>query len=374
MYVLRSTILLLTFLLILKISKAQNVIPDSAIIKLLADNHIPGLGACAIDSGKITWTGYYGYQDIFKKKKVTENTIFMVASTSKTVTSAALIKLYGEGRFQMDDDVNRYLPFKVANPGYPAVPITFGQLLRHRSSIKDNEEYMEQFWNTNHGDPTIPLASFLKNYLSPGGKNYDAKKNFYQERPDSVFHYCNIGIALIGYLVERISGIPFDQFCKQRLFSPLEMSHTAWFLKDLDSNQVAVPTNYSDSLKRYVSLGYGGYPDYPAGELRTSVTEFAHFLISWTQNGKFKSKQVFKNSAIQKLTPADYDLGFYTWFLFPTDKGRIIYCHTGGDNGVMTFIGFSPATKRGIIILMNGVISNRDQFKKLINLVYDGAP
>jgi CubicO group peptidase (beta-lactamase class C family) len=182
-----------------------------------------------------------------------------------------------------------------------------------------------------------------------------------------------VGIALVGYLVERISGMPFDQFCKQRLFVPLKMNHTAWFLKDLDSERIAMPTSYSDSLKQYINLGYGGYPDYPAGELRTSVTEFAHFLITWTQDGKFNGRQIFNKSTIQKLTPVDFNLGFYTWFLFPTDKGQIIYTHTGGDIGVRAFIGFSPRTKRGIIILMNGVIDKNDQFKKLINLVYDNA-
>jgi CubicO group peptidase (beta-lactamase class C family) len=373
MNILKRGFMLAALLLVSTFSLAQNTSLDSGIIKLMADNHIPGLAACAIDSGKMTWAGYYGYQDILKKIPVTESTLFAVASTSKTITSAALMQLYGEGRFKMDDDVNKFLPFRVANPSYINTPITFGELLRHRSSIKDNGDYLGQFWDVNHGDPTIPLARFLKDYLSPDGKNYDVKKNFYQEKPDSAFHYCNVGIALVGYLVERISGMPFDQFCKQRLFIPLEMNHTAWFLKDLDSNRVAMPTAYSDSLKRYLNLGYGGYPDYPAGELRTSISDFAHFLIAWTQNGNFKGKQVFKNSVIQKLTPVDYDLGFYTWFLFATDKGRILYMHTGGDNGVLTFIGFSPSTKRGIIILMNGVIDNNEQFKKLINTIYDNA-
>ena len=374
MYNLKRIVLLTMLLMTAFFSWAQNKSLDSGIVKLMADNHIPGLAACAIDSGKIKWTGYYGYQDILRGKPVTGKTLFAVASTSKTVTSAALMQLYGRGRFKMDDDINKFLPFKVANPDYPGVPIIFGELLRHRSSIKDNDDYLGQFWTVNHGDPTIPLDRFLKDYLSPGGKNYDAKKNFYDEKPDSTFHYCNVGIALVGYLVERMADMPFDQYCKKYLFEPLQMAHTAWYLKDLDTSLIAMPTAYSDSLKRYVSLGYGGYPDYPAGEMRTGVTEFAHFLIAWTQGGKFSGQQVFKSSAIHLLTPADYDLGFYTWFLFPTDKGRILYMHTGGDIGVNAFIGFSPSTKKGIIILMNGVIDSNEQFRKLINLIYDAAP
>jgi CubicO group peptidase (beta-lactamase class C family) len=366
MYNLKRTLLLTILLTTATFCRAQNRGLDSSIVKLMANNHIPGLAACAVDSGKMVWAGYYGYQDILSGKPVTEKTLFAAASTSKTVTSAALMQLYAEGRFKMDDDINKFLPFKVANPGYPGVPVTFGELLRHRSSIKDNEDYMAQFWTVNHGDPTIALGTFLNDYLVPGGKNYDAKKNFYNEKPDSAFHYCNVAIALVGYLVERIAGMPFDQYCKKYVFGPLEMDHTAWYLKDLDTTLVAMPTDYSDSLKKYVSLGYGGYPDYPAGEMRTSAPEFAHFLIAWTQGGRFKGKQVFSSSAIHKLTPVDDDLGFYTWFQFATDKGRILYMHSGGDIGVNTFIAFSPVTKKGIIILMNGLINSGEQFKKLI--------
>src|SRR5476651_1149586 len=137
MYNLKRVVLLTMLLMAAILSRAQNKSLDSGIVKLMADNHIPGLAACAIDSGKIKWTGYYGYQDILRRKPVTGKTLFAVASTSKTVTSAALMQLYGEGRFTMDDDINKFLPFKVANPDYPGVPIIFGELLRHRSSIKD---------------------------------------------------------------------------------------------------------------------------------------------------------------------------------------------------------------------------------------------
>jgi len=284
------------------------------------------------------------------------------------------MQLYSEGRFKLDDDINKFLPFKLANPNYPKLPVTFGELLRHRSSIKDNDDYMGQFWTVNHGDPTIPLERFLKDYLLPGGKNYDAKKNFYDEKPDSAYHYCNIGIALVGYLIERISGVPFDQYCKKHLFEPLEMAHTAWYLKDLDTSQLAMPTAYSDSIKKYVNLGHGGFPDYPSGEMHSTVTDFAHFLIAWTQGGKFSNKQVFESNAIHVLTPTDFDLGFYTWFLFATDRGKLLYYHAGRGVGVETLIAYSAITKKGIIILMNGEIDSNDQFRKLIDLIYDDSP
>jgi CubicO group peptidase (beta-lactamase class C family) len=297
-----------------------------------------------------------------------------MASTSKTITAAAVMQLYGEGKFKMNDDINKYLPFRIINPMNPSMVITFGQLLRHRSSIRDNVEYLGPFWSVNKGDPVLPLRQFLEDYLSAGGKNYNAARNFYNEKPDSAYHYSNVGIALIGYLVERIARMPFDQYCKKYIFTPLQMDNTAWFLRDLDSNQVAMPYRYSFSLNQYVKYGFGGYPDYPAGELRTSAEQLANFLIAWTQNGKFKDKQVFKVDAIQLLTPDDIRLGFYTWFLYGTDQGTILYDHNGNDNGVFTAMLYNPKNKKGEIILVNGEIDVLSRIRSIINTVYDSIP
>ena len=370
----KLTVLPIILIFVSPFCPAQNEKLDSTIKQQMALYHLPGLAACTISYGKISWSGYYGFQNIEQKKPVTKQTLFMMASTSKTITAAALMLLYGEGKFKMNDDINRYLPFKVINPKNPYTVITFGQLLRHRSSIRDNMEYLGPLWSVNKGDPVLPLLQFLRDYLSMGGKNYDATKNFYNEKPDSAYHYSNVGIALAGYLVEQIAGMPFDQYCKKNIFTPLQMDNTAWFLKDLDSNQVAMPYRYNDSLKQYVKYGFGGYPDYPAGQLRSSAEQLANFLIAWTQNGKFNDKQVFKGDAIQLLTPDDTRLGFYTWFLYGTEQGTILYDHNGNDNGVFAAMLFNPKNKKGVIILCNGEVDVLSRLRSIINTVYDSIP
>src|SRR5580698_9702551 len=82
---------------------------DSFVTGEMKRLHIPGFEACAIDSGKVVWIGYYGFQHIDKHIRVSPQTIFDVASTTKTITGAALMQLYAAGRFQLDDDVNAYL-------------------------------------------------------------------------------------------------------------------------------------------------------------------------------------------------------------------------------------------------------------------------
>jgi CubicO group peptidase (beta-lactamase class C family) len=352
---------------------SQNKKVDSVMNAEIIKEHIPGLAVCTVEKGKIVWSGYYGYQDVENKIPVTSSSIFMISSVSKIITTAALMQFFSKGKFQMDEDINKYLDFKVVNPTYPAIPITFRQLLRHRSSIADNLDYLGQFWNINKGDPTIPLSAFLKNYLSESGKNFNKEKNFYKYPPGSYQVYSNIGFALIGYLVERMSGEPFNEYCKHAVFAPLSMNHTSWFLRDLDSNHVAYPYNYSDSLHQFVNYGFGGYPDYPAGQLRTTAEELAHFLISWTQNGRWNNKPVFDSAAIGLITPDNIDLGFYTWFLYGMENGKILYSHPGGDNGVTSYILFDPSTKKGLVLLANGRIKG-GELRKILNQLFNRTP
>ena len=366
--------ILLFFLLqalLITTTYGQKSAVDSFVTGEMKRLHIPGFEACAIDSGKVVWTGYYGFQHIGKHIQVSGQTLFDVASTTKTITGAALMQLYAAGRFKLDDDVNAYLDFRVRNPNFAKTPITFRELLRHRSSITDNNDYLGQFWDSSKGDPTVSLRDLLVNYLSPGGAHYDRNKNFRHYPPNARAEYCNVGIALIGYLVERLSGMPFDVFCKKQLFQPLAMPRTNWFLRNVDSQYIAMPYRYSDSLQQYQAWGYEGFPDYPAGALYTNVEEFSHFLIAWTQHGRWNNRQVMDSNAIQQLTPVDFNLGFHVWFLYGTDKGSLLYCHTGRGNGVSAFISYNPRSTKGLIFLTNGELNEAADWRRIVDGLYE---
>lgn len=354
----------------LTILSAQITAMDSVVNSEMKRMHIAGFEACAIKDGKIIWTGYYGYQNLEKRIPVNEKTLFDVASTTKTITCAALSQLLSQKKLNLDDDINKYLDFKVRNPNYPDIPITIGQILRHRSSICDNADYLSQFWDFNNGDPKIPLNVFLRDYLSANGVHYDVKNNFLPTAPNTQSKYSNIGIAIIGYIVERISGKPFSVYCKENIFVPLSMNRTGWFLSEIDSQNVAMPYHYNDSSHTYQPLGHGGFPDYPSGALKTNIDELSHFLIAWTQKGKWANRQVFDSLTIQQLTPTEINLGFYVWFLCATNKSAILYCHTGSGNGISTFISYNPINKKGLIFLTNGDIDNKDDWQRMINDLY----
>ncbi|MDR6806913.1 CubicO group peptidase (beta-lactamase class C family) [Dyadobacter sp. BE34] len=367
----KCPLLFVAFSLLIRLANAQTLRTDSLVTGKLKELHIPGLAAAKVENGNISWTRYYGYQDIARQIPVTDSTVFHIASISKTVTAAAIMQLEAKGYFKLDDDINRFLPFRVANPSFQSTPITFRQLLRHRSSIADNMDYLLPFWENEYKGPDIPLETFLRDYLSTTGKRYRADKNFVHAEPGSEFAYSNMGFALLGYLVQRIAKMPFDQYCKMHVFSPLAMRSTSWFLEPLQSDRLAVPYQYSDSLDRYEKLPQGKYPDYPAGQLSCTVNDLARFLACWSNDGAYDGKRIIGAASVQRLTPKDMSLGFHTWFMYLLNTETPLYSHNGHGPGVSTYMLYDPFSKKGLIILMNGELSGYLEWRKLIGLLWD---
>ena len=326
---------------------------DSMIVEYMELNNIPGLAVAAVNSGKVIWTGTYGFGNVELETPINENTLFHIASVSKTITATVLLSLHAKNLFELDDDVNDYLPFRVRNPNAPEVPITFRHLLRHRSSIADNSEFYGPHWGEAHGDPTTSLNGYLRSYLSIDGDDYSVKNNFLQETPGDSRSYCNTCYALLGYLAEVISGKPFELLSSEILFNPLEMTNTGWFLRDLQGKEIAIPYRYEID-DNYVPYGHNGYPDWPAGQLRTSISDLAKFLAIYSNGGIGESGRLIDSRIIDVLSPQDAQLGFHTWFQRGLSNGEVIYQHGGGDIGVRTLMAFNRAENRGIVVLTNG--------------------
>jgi len=333
---------------------------DSAFIQNMQAAKVPGAALLIIRNGQIESAKGFGFADLQTDRAVTPDTLFTVASISKTVTATALMTLYEQGKFGLDDSIDPYLPFTLRNPNFPDTPITFRMLLSHRSSIQDSEVYNKYYTLQQSPvlpDSPIPLGEFLKDYLSPEGKLFNAKDNFLRDAPGTTYTYSNIGFGLVGFLTERISGMPFDVYCKQAVFEPLGMDHTAWFFKDVETELMAVPYGYNDLLRQPKAYGFYGYPTYPDGALKTSVNEFARFLSVFINEGKtFEGKPFLKTETVMEMLTLRSFIGLdsrdsvgLAWHF----RGGVYY-HTGGDPGMFTFAFFSPASNQGGVLFTNG--------------------
>jgi CubicO group peptidase (beta-lactamase class C family) len=347
---------------------------DTYLKSMMQTWNLVGLSAGIVTNNQITWDGAYGWADVENKIPVTPDTLFMLASCSKIVTGTALLQLYERGMIDLDDDINKYLSFKVSNPQYPEIPITFRMLLNHTSSIVDDLALYETLYGK--GDSDMPLQELVEGYLKPEGKYYKAS-NYSSHKPGEYWEYCNINFSLIGYLVERVAKMPFDIYCEENIFKPLDMNETSWFLSNLDVSHVAKHyVSDPEHLGKLQPVEHWGWPGYPDGQLRTSVSQFAHFLIMLLNNGEFQSKQILKPETIDTMFARQHLKDLTSPFLPKIDVSLIwqlveldskqIFLHTGRGSGISTCAFLQRSDKIGVILLITGEIRAKEPFIEIM--------
>ena len=324
---------------------------DTAILEQMDAAGLPGAIVYAIKDSQVVFSKGYGYANIDEGRPVTNETIFQVASVSKLVTATALMLLHEQGEFGLDDDVNAYLPFNVRNPNYPDEIITFRMLLTHTSSIFDADAYEDTYV---FGDPDEALGDFLTEYFASNGALYNAETNFTEQRPGEGFQYSNIAFGLIGFLVERIADLPFDQFCQQQIFNPLGMDSTHWYHQDVDQSRWASP--YSFNGQSYTSIGSYSFSTFPDGALKTTAADFARFLAPFINGGNTVDGQPFLNSGTvtEMLTVQNPEIEPPVGLAWSVGLENALYEHTGGDPGIFSLVQVLPGKRFARIVFTNG--------------------
>lgn len=344
------------------------VVPSckTKLTKQLKALDVPGVAAAIVKDGYLVCAGAAGMANIEANIPVTPETLFLVASISKTVTATALMQLHERGKFKLDDDVNNFLPFRIKIPASPKSPITFRQLLTHVSSIDDNGAYVNCPGRCGYGSSPIPfvtrggdspisLRDVTEGYLKKDGAYYDADKNFLSKTPGTKYKYSNMGMTLAGLLVEVLAGTPFDKYCQTHIFEPLGMRKSSWRLAGIDSSILAVP--YDKNKFGFIPYGHYGEPDYPDGMLRTSVVELARFLAAYMRGGEYEGNRILKSETLAKMLKSQTSISNHqglAWYRESID-GRKVWGHEGSDNGASAAMWLDPKQNTGVIIMANGV-------------------
>ena len=311
--------------------------------------NIPALSILIFKENNVLYEKYLGKSNLQQNTTLANDHLFLLASVSKVVTATALLQLYEDGNFSLDDKINDHLPFQVNIPNY-TTNITFRMLLTHTSGIADGSALDNQYYYGQ--DPPVALSFFLENYLVAGGSYYNASENFHSFEPGTKHEYSNIGNALIGLLVENISGLDFNTYCKQHIFTPLGMNNTFWRLDEI-SQTIVQPYNYTGS--QYQAIQHYTFTDYPNGGLRSTGTDLFKLLRAFVQNGMSNNHQLLKASTINAMITSqipslDSEVGLHLFLMNSENK---LWGHDGGEQGVATIMAFNPTTKIGAIILTN---------------------
>lgn len=306
---------------------------------------IPSIAAAIVKDDRIVWQNTYGYENIATRTAPTENTIYLLASISKTFTAVAVMQLYERGQLDLDEDINTYLPFEIRNPYFPDAPITPRMLLTHTSGLA---------WPTNDEDPNFndtypddsapPIYPWAREYLTPGGAKYRAT-TWKNRRPGQQVQYSNLGGALLGYLVESIQDQDFAEYCQEHIFEPLQMFNSGFKLRDVDRTKLA--TLYHDGRV----IGQYSVSHYPSSMVRSSIAELSHFLIAIMNGGIYQNTRILEESTVDEMLSIKVpsaDLSFI-W----QSPSRDWVGHIGGYWGVSSSLDLNRSNKVGVIILCN---------------------
>jgi CubicO group peptidase (beta-lactamase class C family) len=322
---------------------------------LMGEAKVPGASLCFLKDGELYWKKHLGYANIEQNIPVNDSTVFLTCSISKTIVVTAVMQLYEQGLFKLDDDINEYLPFTVRNPNYPDSAITFRQLMTHLSSINDELGILEGL-TTYGNDCPIPLGDFLSGYLVQDGAYYSTG-NFSDFPPLGEYDYSNVGASLLAYLVETISNMDFEEYCQEHIFSPLGMEQTSFRLANLDQDLIAIPYLQEDG--NLVPEPHPGFPVYPAANLRTSAVHLSRILSMYMQHGTFGKVRILNDSTIDLITTLQYPeilveepMGLIWFYKYNYFK------HGGYFPGAQAEYGFTKARKSGMICVGNS--SNQD--------------
>ena len=274
---------------------------DGIVPLQLEREDIAGATIAVVKDGNILFARGYGYADVEKKKPVSpEETLFRPGSVSKLFTWTAVMQLVEQGKLDLDRDVNDYLDFKI--PYAFGKPITLKNLLTHTPGF---EEQIKDLFTTGSESPN--LGQYLKTHIP--ARIYP---------PGTTPAYSNYGTTLAGYIVERVSGRPFNEYVEENIFKPLGMTHST-FVQPLP---VALAPNMSNGyqLASDEPKPFEVVIPFPAGSLSSTATDMARFIIAHLQDGQLGDARILRpetarlmHSSLFALDPAANAMayGFY---------------------------------------------------------------
>lgn len=320
----------------------------------LETGDIAGAVVVVVKDGQVLVQKGYGYADLAARTPVDpETTLFRPGSVSKLFTWTAVMQLVEQGKLDLDADVDQYIDFKI--PARDGKPVTLRQIMTHTAGFE------EQIRALIIEDPAkiVPLDQALKHWIPAR-----------IHAPGSTPAYSNYATAIAGYIVQRVSGQPFDQYIAQHIFQPLGMQHSSF-------SQPLQPALLEKMSKGYAKASEGEAKPYefislaPAGSLASTGADMARFMIAHLQDGAFGEARILGAETARKMhstgqasvgTLNRMMLGFYETSI----NGHRAIAHGGDtqwfhsdlelflDDGVGIFVSMNSSGRDGATRYLRG--------------------
>jgi CubicO group peptidase (beta-lactamase class C family) len=327
---------------------------DEWAIEAMNRDVFAGMALGIVKNGELIYSKGFGFANIEARKPVTPETVFRIASISKTFTGIGLMQLWEKGKFDLDDPINDYLKaFKVNHRDPYAPAITFQHLLTHTSGIGELRNLREVFETfvldkprgaRKAGEPNMPLGIYMEGELIA-----DAY-------PGEKWAYANLGFATIGQLIEDISGEAFPAYMLKNVFEPLGMDHSDYLLSARVKDELARGYIFKKGHLQEIPQVY--LPRLGAREVKTSLEDMAKYVGALMNGGSNEKGSVLRPETLEWMFAPHYQqdahlsamgLAFFIdWF-----DGIKCVSHGGNLEGFCSYMMVAPQEKLGMVMLVN---------------------
>ncbi len=338
-------------------SSPDSVAPDSAHAEVAAyleriiasemrDKRLPALSIALVDGKRIVWSHGFGEADPVHHVPATAATVYRVGSVSKLFTDVGLMQLVEQKRITLDAPVSRYLAgFHPVNPF--GTPITLRELTSHRAGLVREPPVGNYF------DTTSPSISATVASLNSTTLIY---------KPGTHIKYSNAGIAVVGDVLQQVSGEPFAKYLTTHVLSPLGMDESAFELTPALAPRVAVGYMWTYDGRRFAAPGFQ-LGESPAGSLYTTVNDLCRFMSAMFARGEGARGRVLSPASLAEMwTPkfaaAGDRTGFGIGFQLDTLDGRRMVGHGGAIYGFATEALMLPDDSLGVAVVTTLDVAN----------------
>lgn len=313
---------------------------------------IPSMSVAVAENGKIIWMESFGWSDKENMIKATPDTLYSIASVSKTLTATGIMKLSEEGLLDLDQDIQTY--FKEPELKYYVETedrVSSRHLLTHTSGLQMHFNY---FYD-DEKETIPPIKEMVDRY------------GFIATQPSAKFSYANLGYAILGEVISQTTGRDFNEYMTEEIFLPLGMNQTTLDISSQTKKKLAKRYDFSGNLLPYA------FSDTPgAGNASSTVRDLIYFGMFHSGQKSGDQSSVLSQTTIESMQRGQYpdnansrnNCGLGWWVDEKSYQYKMVF-HAGGMDGVEAMLKLLPEKNIAVVAIVNQSTADADMTDQL---------
>ncbi len=333
---------------------------DAALQRFMSEDGVPGAAVGMVDEGRVVYANGFGVASLADPTQpVTRDTVFHLASVTKTFVATAVMQLVERRQLSLDAPIVTYLPyFRVADAR--SRDITIRQILTHTSGLPDVEDYG---WDRPEYDDRA-LERYVRSLTTVTRRS----------APGATYAYSNLAFEVLGDVVAKASRTPFEDYVQKEILEPLQMTSST-LLYDGVARQAwaAGHTRTATGAMTVIPTYPYNRPHAPSSTLHSSASDMSRWMLAMLNGGKLDGRRVLTESSVHQMWTPTVDaregrIGL-AWLSLAV-QGEDLIWHGGGDTGFRARLMLLPARRVGVVVLAN---SDRVNTNRLAQTALDAA-